>query len=187
MGSLDWDFIYLGYRKNLSPTLRLYTFSTCYGGQWIVTMDLYVQNNNRDLSSFYDIVWAFCHFIQFYSTQTHVQISKWKLQKTSLPSRHWLGVKSLKWADFLWSKSRNVWPKNNAILVLASLDWRDYIDFSKLSPSLKHQKALDIRIANLKGDLLTVEISPSRNSTLFFSILQLLYKVRRTLLLEHGM
>lgn len=59
--------------------------------------------------------------------------------------------------------------------------------FSKLSPSLKHQKALDIIIANLKGDLLTMAISPSRNSTLFLSTLQLLYKMRKALLLEYEM
>lgn len=59
--------------------------------------------------------------------------------------------------------------------------------FSKLSSSLKHQQALDIIITNLKGNLLTMEISPSRNSTLILFILQLLYEMRMALLLEYEM
>ena len=63
------------------------------------------------------------------------------------------------------------------------LQTREIIQIFKTCPSLKYQKALDI-VANLKEDWLTMEISPSRCSTFSLSILQLLYKLRKVLLLE---
>lgn len=92
-----------------------------------------------------------------------MHIFTWKLQeKTSISSRHWFRVKCLKWANFLWSRSRCV-TKECFHFAFSFFRLRLY-RFSKCSPSLKHQKALDLIIANLKGNWLTTEISPPRNS-----------------------
>ena len=104
-------------------------FSTCCGGQQILTMDLCTQSHSRGPSSFWGPQMDFFPFHPILPPpKPTYRFPRGNDRRRHLPPGCWIQIVKHK-QTFYESRSRTEWPKNVFRLVLASLDWGDYVDF----------------------------------------------------------
>lgn len=104
----------------------------------------------------------------------------WRFSHGNYRRRHLfhLGKISYNRADLLMKQEQKCVTKESFQIGFCFFSLQLIQRFSKLSPSLRHQHALQIIVATVKGGWFIMRISPARNSTFFLSILQLLYEER---------